>query len=54
MIAEAAVELHMTPAQLLADPEGTEAMLEILEERARAAHRQQLRDRLHAGGGGLG
>jgi hypothetical protein len=43
----------MTPAQLLADPEGTEVMITILEERAREARRRALAERLHAGERGV-
>jgi hypothetical protein len=39
----------MTPAALLADPEGLEAMVIVARERGREANRIDLLDRLNAG-----
>lgn len=43
----------MTPAALLADPEGLEVMLVVAGERSREAKRAQMLERLHAGESGV-
>ena len=44
----------MTPAALLADPEGLEVMVAVALERERARHQQDLAARFAAGERGIG
>lgn len=43
----------MTPAQLLADPEGLEVMLAVARDKDRAARRAELAQRFGAGDRGV-